>query len=404
MISKISFIITTFFVLINFLLSGCSESESASNLEIMHPIEEKIPHYNHDHLLVEKNGQWENLQNVSGIINGLGTYLNDPQQVQSERLDVLIGSGVLGLHVVAIDTNRLVLLDADRDHLFEYDLSSHNKTTLAETGRGPGDIQFAREMMKNDEHVFIVREDMYISVYDCSATPCKFEEALSVDFRPVSLTLTNNHFAVLGFPGQNRPQSQSEDEETDTFSPVRLLDYRGEKEAAFGEMYDIEGQMILVQPFVSNGMIRYSPNNHLFILAYPRFPFLYIYDADNLKLKEVYRISDFTIGQQSYRPDERSIAVIRNDYSEIRNVSVIYGNLLLIETVTLRNFNNVVGPEKRWDRWSDYYIINLEDQESYYLGSYENVGDTPWQYVHISEYGLMIYDDADGSLEWIGNL
>jgi hypothetical protein len=386
-------------------LANCQkEGDDVSTTEIMHPIEENIPHHNRNHLTVEKTGQPGNLQSMPDIISDFHRYLNDPEQVQLVGLDLLIGSGVLGLHVVSIDANRLVILDADRDHLFEYDLSTQDKITLAESGRGPEDIQFARDMIKQDNRIFIVREDMYISVYDCNSFPCEFEETISMDFRPISLTVADNRFAVLGFPGDNRPQNQSGDEPSGSFQPVRLLDSAGQYETSFGEIYDTEGHMMLLRPFISNGKIRYSPAEHLFILAYPRFPYLYIYEADNLTLKEIYRISDFTIGQQSYRPDERSLTIPMNDFSEIRSVVVIRDHMLLVETITLRNFNNVVGPENRWDRWCDYYIINLENRASYYLGGYENIGDTPWQYTYIAENGLMIYDDADGVLHLMGDL
>lgn len=393
-------IIFCIFIFVGFISCNNGENSSSSNI-VRHPIEENIPYYNRNHLLIGTNNKFVNLQEKPSELRVLHRYLNDPNELEMKKLNVSIGSPLSAFNIVAPGNNRLVILDDHQDQLIEYDLTHHSAVNLAEFGRGPSDIHLPMEMVMHDDLIYIVREDMYISTFNCQSIPCEFNEAISLDFNPVSLAMADQNLALLGVKSINTTSGPESKENGKNNKPAHIFNQSGQKLATFGSMYEVEGHWMLLQPLVMNAMIRYSPTEHLYILIFKRFPYIYTYDASTLELKETYEISNFILGKQNYWPDEVRLEVPLEDFSMIRNAEVIAGNLLWIETQTNSNYHEAEY-KAYWDRQYDYFVVDLQNQEPSYMGSYHLSGKSYEKNIYLTNEGLIIYDEINGNL-FLGN-
>lgn len=375
---------------------GSREKESSNNI-VMHPIEERIPYYGRDHISIDTTRTFEELQEKPEALVLFHQYLQNPDQFTIEKLDVNIGSPHSGFNVVSVGNGRLIVLDADNNHLFEYNLNNHSKSTLAELGRGPGDIMFSEEMVKHNDFIYIVSGNMRISRFDCRPIPCEFNKTIPLGFSPTSLALFDDSLAALGFIDVSSASGQKFESELEDLKAVHVLDDEGNEIDIFGDTYNTGGHWMLLRPFVSDGMVRYSSTEDLFILAFASFPFLYIYNAHNRELKETYKISNFLLGNQKYWPNIGRLQTIMKDHSAIRSLKVIEGSLLWIKAEMRKNYRN---KRPLWDRQLDYYIVNLEDQQTYYMGDIKvEEDDVPFQTFYFIQDGLIIY--KKGSLFWL---
>ena len=392
-----------FSVLLLSAVISCSEEESdLSATEVMLPIEEDIPYYDRDHILMEKGRLFSDLTEKPDELILLHQFLEDSDNITLERLHVIVDEPPhdSGFELISIGNGRLVILDTGRSHLIEYDLNDHIFFRIAEFGRGPGDIHFPLEIAKHDNLISILRQDGYISNFDCRGSPCVFDGAISIEFRPASFSPLSDGYAILSTPMSRGATAEDNDNGLGNFKPVRLVNNTGDEISAFGSIYDVKDQFILLDEFVSKGMVRYSPDNGLFIVAYSRFPFIYLYDAATMQMIESYEISDFILGKQNYRPDMGMLRIVLEDNSYIRNITLLDQDYLLIESMTTGNYDRE-DFISYFDFKTDYYFVHLRDKEAYYIGGYdgnrrENIGKS----INIIPDGLIIYDYEDGSLFW----
>lgn len=369
---------------------GCNESEPSA-MERIVPDRENIPHFDRDHIPVGRSLSFEELTEKPAELDLLYQYLRDPVDINRIRLDLMVSGPGPGFGVEAVTHNRLLILDGDRNHLVEYDLDTHQSYSIAEQGSGPGDIQYPRDMILEDTFIYVAREDMYVIRFDCSSTPCEADEAVSLDFRPVSIAISGDQYAVLGIPD---PQSEKPDRH-----PLRAISLKGEKIDQFGDAYDAGDHRMISFQFGMNGKVRYSPSTGLFVLKYGAFPYLYLYDSATLELQETYEFSDFILPQFTYSPAERSIHMPVNDHHQIRNIRFSGENLLFIEVMTLDNFRREMPP---WDYRFHFYAVKLDTRDSYYLGNYERTHLTPGKEIFVTGRGLVIYDYVENALYWAG--
>jgi len=393
---QIGHVLLLFFIAC-FYFSCNSSNNDSSSTTVRHPVEEKIPHYNRDHILINSSDSFEKLKEKPGELVLLNQYLQEPENIILERLEVEVGSPFPAFNVVAVDKNRLVILDDNRNELLEFNIINKKATTIAEFGRGPGDVQFPLEMVIHDEMIYVLRQDMYISIFDCMNEPCTFKDVISLEFNPASLTFSDDNFAILG----TKFESQTSDTETEkapqNSQPIHLIDHSGNQFASFGSMYDVDGHWMLIRPFVMSGDIRFASVENVYSLTFKRFPFVYIYDQEDHSLTESYKLSDFLLGKQSYWPDERRLRNPEDDYTIIKNIQIYEEHLLLIETETKTNYR-ITETSILWDRKFDYYILDLTTKKDYYLGNYEYKAEEPGKRVFLTGLGIVIYDEKEGAL------
>jgi hypothetical protein len=394
-LKKIKFI----YLIIPFMLVSCAgdESDEFSSVEVMIPSEDKIPHYNRDHSYI-RTDQTCNFDNAPQELILLNQYLEDSSYLNQERLTVMIDEPPLGsgFQMANIDENRFIILDFSRSQLIEYNFSNHRSSIIADIGRGPGDLHFPVGLDVQDSIVYVGRQDGFISIFDCQIIPCAFKEAISLDFTPVSVSKADNLYAVLG----NVTDTESgSDDQSDSIKPVRIINEEGTVIDGFGDSYDFsEHAFLLTHPDFSNGNIQYSRSELTYIFSYSRFPIIYAYDANSLRIKDTYKLSDFDLGKQRYLPDTRRLYTPEDAVSYIRNLKILDQSMLLIETLTFENRER--GPMGFiFDYSYDYYAVDLSNSNACYIGGYdgksqENIGKN----INLLPTGLIVYSYDDGLL------
>ncbi|MEX2601242.1 MAG: hypothetical protein WD355_06315 [Balneolaceae bacterium] len=361
------------------------------------PDPDRIPHVNRDHIPLDGSHNFEELSGEHPELDLLYRYLQEPDRFQREPLDLILGTSphVFGAGPVTVDSTRLVLLDSQRSELIEYDLVTHEARTIAEMGSGPGDIQYPRDMILVDDALYIAREDMYISRFDCSTAPCEFAEALSLDFRPSSIAKTDDHFAVLSSPDiqQDEPNPKS----------VRLITLEGEPVQEFGDAYEAGDHTIIIWQFSRLGNVRYSSSTDQFVIFNGAFSYLYFYDATTLELTETYELPEVGLPEFKYYPMERRIQIPMNDYHSIQAMQEIGEGLLLFEIVSYLNYDRsdfeTFGTTR--DYHHNYYLLDPVSRKSYQIGGYERLKGEEQLQLFLTKAGLLIYNREDGSLEWV---
>ncbi len=375
------------------LFIACNSEESGNIVE--HPIEEKIPYYDNDHLSVDTVKKFSQMPKKPDKLIFFQQVLKNPGKFKTKKLDILVSEPELGLNVISKNKNVLVILDPGNDKIFEYNLNTDEVITVAGTGRGPGDIMFSQEMTKYKNSIYVAGANMQISAFEYKSTPSEFRKVIPISFIPTSIAPYGDSLAILGTPDVRNASGNKLEDNGENWKVVHLIDKKGTKVAEFGDSYDIDGHWMLLRPFVSNGVIRYSSKEDIFILAFNRFPLLYIYDARDLKLKNTFSISNFVIGKSKYWPDMGRFQVPMEDHSSIKNVHLIGDQFLWIEVGTRKNYRN---ERPYWDRWIDYYVIDLSTSEEYYMGGLEVTDNSPGQQFYFTDNGLVIHEEGTSSL------
>ncbi|MGF1669444.1 MAG: hypothetical protein ACFCU6_03275, partial [Balneolaceae bacterium] len=338
---------------------------------VEHPIEERIPFYDFNHILIDIKNSFITLNQKSQELVLLYQYLQNPEKIAFEKLDLLVGSPFPAFNVVSFGDDRLVILDDNSNKLHEYNLETKKASVISDFGRGPGDFQFPLEMVKHHDMIYILREDMFLSVFDCKENPCLHNDDISLQFTPSSLATFKNKFAILGGRVDNENvEGTNSHQMLDYSKSVHIIDKNSEEISSFGKIYDINGHWMLHRPFVLNGKVRYGEYDDKFVLAFKPFPYIYIYDANDLRIENTFKLSDFLLSKQKYWPNERRLRTPEEDFSYINNIEVFNGHLLWIEVETKTNYR-ITESSILWDRKLDYYVIDLSDRASYYMGYYE---------------------------------
>jgi hypothetical protein len=379
--------------LVAILILQCNNKKNQDKF-VFHPIEENIPYFNYEHSKITKeNNLSKTFDNGLSEINLLTKFLKKTSKQDFQKLNLLVRDPYR-FDATSISSNRLVLLDELSNRLIEYDLSSDTTVNLAKKGKGPGDINFPQGIHKDQNNINIPLADMRISQLNCSQRPCLYQRTIELDFRPYSLTKTDSNFAVLGSINVNNSGNNIQFEsKLEEIRPIHFLKDNGEEINSFGNAYDVNGHWMLLRPLVNNGKIRYLPSEDTYALIYQRFPFIYIYDS-NFKMQKVYEISDFILGKQKYWPETGKVRIVKQNHSLIRNVKVIGGKYVLLE-IEEKKDQQTSDFKRTWSRSFDYYLLNISNDKSYYLGS---TSPNEKQSIHVLDNGMLI--NNNGVLHW----
>lgn len=382
-IKKLRFIIPLVFI--TTIVINCSNKQNSVE-PTFHPITERIPYYNYTHQPITKNILFnKSFEKELPVVNLLHQYLQDSTKLDFKELKFL-ARDAYQFDAVSINNHRIILLDKLANRLIEHDLKDDVTTNLAQKGQGPGDINFPQGISKNKGIISIALADMRISEFNCANNPCSHQRTVKLDFRPYSLATADDKMAILGSinVGNTGNKIKMEDK-LQEIKPIYILNIDGEEIKNFGDAYDTEGHWMLLRPLVNNGKIRYLHSEHIFALAYDRFPFIYLYNS-NYELEKVYKIDNFIIGKQKYWPKEGRRRIVKQDHSLIRNLQVIKDNYLLLEIEKKTN-ESIADNRRMWDRSFEYYLVDISNDRSYYLGI---ISSNNKQSIYLMDNGMLI--------------
>ena len=386
------------------LLFGCRNENGAGDV-IMVPQHEKIPHVDEDHLVVDKTnpedrtralidvGALPNAETLPEAVRDLHAYLLHPEAFEVDTLALPVSDRV---RVSAVEDGRLLVLDVDLNELIEYGTGTHETTVTAGAGEGPGELAFAKDLTTRGASVFVARSDGKVTAYDCGAGPCAYAKTIALAMEAAALAVVGPD--SLAIAGAMMPPGGSATPVLDGLRDVKaiyVVDENGRIGHAFGDTYDTGGHWMLLGPLVLTESLAYLSGLNRYVLSFERFPLLYVYDRGG-NLSRTFRIKDFVLGKQKYRPGTGNLEIVLEDHSILRHEAVPHTNFVIAEVTTRKN-GRVEGYAFTWDVTRDYYGIDLSSDQSYFLGSATATDDSPPHLMPIID-GLLIHQS--GSLLW----
>ncbi len=356
------YITLVLFIIAIAVLSSCNDQDEKADdgFLTVHPIEKNIPHHDSNHISIDADELDISDISLSDILIDLYKYLQNPAKFEQSSLEITV-SGAQDVDISYLDSTTAVILDKRSDRFLLYELAANKTTSLAQTGRGPGDIAYTQEMVVYDSTIYIAMEDMRVSKFICQHDSCDYVNTIPIDYSAVSIAKIDNYtYAVLG---QTVRQGNS-DPKVDR-KAVRIIDTNGNVIKSFGNFYETDDWIVLFS--MRGGFIRYSEKQSKFILAYKHLPLLYIFD-EALDITQTYKLEKYLQGEVLYNPALNAASPPRNDRTTIDKVELIDDNYLLIITTTTFENDEENESDTSYKFQQDYYAINLENNISYYFG------------------------------------
>ena len=375
-----------FLLLISFHICACTSENKANNETSSiehHPVEDRIPYFDRNHIRIKESSSANLFEtfNYSSIRNYYQYFSSDLGYHLEGYLSDPLETEIISLH-----NERIILLDKKSSLLAEYNLNTDDQFTLATFGRGPGDIAYTSDIVSYNELIFIVMQDMRISIFNCSVSPCAYEETIMLDrISPMSITLIkeSNKIAIFG----SIPISYPTDaiiHESVSHGAITIIDSNHNIISNFGETYDYKADWLLMLPF-NQGIVRYNGAENQLISSFKRFPFVYVYDASNYNLIKSFNIKSFMQGKQLYDRDAKFLQVIRESFSEIKQIKIFDNSVVIIEIIN-RYYQERKDYRNRWKTTFDYYLIELStDKHTHLLETYNDRRLFP------AQHGYMAY-------------
>lgn len=326
--------------------------------EHVHPQIDRIPHYDEEAITIAPEFREVDFP-VS--VHMLRDFLHNTDEFSYQALPAELASA----H--GMDTeefgDRLIVLHIADNQLLEINRETGDYRRIAEQGSGPGDIAHPYGLTRSDEHLYVIGQDMRISVFDCSQWPCEFEEEIPLEYSGLGGTVFNEHIAVLS----HTPLAPGGEVELND-EAIFIYNYDGEVDAAFAPAYDTDFWLVL--DMYLQGDVLYEASSEKFLVFYQHLPFLYVYNRE-FELDKKYHIPSFKQSRVRYDTDRHSRSVDIN--SLLLRITPLSGHGDYLLTVSHRLEAEADDAEYRTE--FDYYYLNTGRQESSYIGSYKTGED-----------------------------
>lgn len=356
-------LITPFLCLL-FLQISCSSNDEPAGRMVEHPVPELIPHNDRDHIPIKRDHSFDELADPSEAVTLLHRYLENPEQMESEQLEVTVPD-LQSLRVVEVGQDRLLFLDTDNDRLIEYDLSKGSSELIAEFGRGPGELQHSIDLERVGDDVYVARRDMRLSRFKCASDSCTYDNTMILDVQPISISSAEKGLAITTgsiFSGGVEMVKDS----TIDFPAVRIINTNdGKPSDSFGSIYKTQFMMVL-ERFSRTGLIAYLPEHRRYVWASSWFPYLHIYNKD-FELEETYKLEHHIQNKFEFFPAEQRRRFPRRDRTLISQLKIIEEGRILLVTTTRTNQEEEEEIVHNYDY--DYYVIDFSSQKAIHLGT-----------------------------------
>lgn len=358
---------------------GCNRNTSNSDNLVLVPQKSNIPYASLDVRSINKKNESKKSIDISGV-KFLVKYLKNPNSlVNKSKIPISIGDPD-DLLIASIN-DRVLILDTNENTLWEYSVSKKIVKKIASYGRGPGGLSSATDIFIEHKSLYISMSGARVSKFNCRNFPCKFKEELKMGNMIIySFAKKDSSFALLG----SSPVTEGSNEELSD-KPIHIYDLKGSRVKDFGKMYDTNNQWMLRRPFLQ-GKIEYDRDIDNYVLTYQRFPYIYVYD-NNLKITDIFKINDFLIGKQKFWPRKGRLQIVMEDHSIVKNIKSLDGGDILVTIETKKN-QRVEDNIFVWDKYYDFYIVNINKKKYKYLG-----GSTNDNIIKYFKSGVLKIDD-----------
>jgi len=376
--NKLFYIGLHFLIIIQLINLGCNRHSPNRDDLVLIPQDSNIPYANHNVISIDKKNESKGFSNISGV-KFLEKYLDNPESITNKNKIPIHTSDSDDLLITSIK-DRVLILDADENILWEYSVRKKIVKKVASYGRGPGGLSSTTDMLIRNSNLYISMSAARISKFNCRTFPCKFKEELKMkDMIIYSFAKKDNSFAILG----SSPVTQRTEEKLSD-KPIHIYNPKGKRIKDFGKMYDTNKQWMLRRPFLQ-GKIEYEKNIDNYVLTYQRFPYIYVYDND-LKITMIFKINDFLVGKQKFWPKKGRLQIVMEDHSIIKNIKSLGRGIILVTVETLKN-QRVEDNIFVWDKYYNFYVINLKRKK------YKSLGSNNGSIIKYLESGLLEIND-----------
>ncbi|HCD53158.1 MAG TPA: hypothetical protein DEQ34_11960 [Balneolaceae bacterium] len=359
--------ITVFLILI----IGCSASKES---EEYHPKEELFPYHSSTVNVYSIERKFNEKIKESKIVRGQSLLEKEAFRTTFQySLVDSIPEPLASLEEIEIESSeagRVFVLDVFQNEVFEYSLEEQEWQKIAGQGRGPGEIMFSKDLVYDNNKLYVTASDTKISVFDCTFTPCEFEKVINTsEIFAYSSIIKDDTSIIMGQYSKNSQMSSNIDEIQTLFK----MDKNGNISEPFGSFYDIRNQWMLIQPFQSGKVRAVNDQNDSFIQYYDLIPELYYFEKN--KLKKKYQINGFNISKRKYIPETQELFINFEDWSFIDDMSYVNDNLQILVIKHLGNPRDTKSGFE-WDESKDFYLLDTKANKSTFLGqTFLNVED-----------------------------
>tara|TARA_R100001143_G_scaffold63595_1_gene73194 strand:- start:2914 stop:4017 length:1104 start_codon:yes stop_codon:yes gene_type:complete len=331
----------------------------------------------------------------------LYTILNDESDGLHHSETILLASGVNDtllttgdIDVSSVNDSSLLILDKRTNRLIQYDVKENKYHDIANQGRGPGDLDFSRELSVFDNKAFIGMGVFQISMFTCHNELCEYAKTINTDFNNYSLAPGDGHIKFLGisrFGGEDDPDPSNTDQNL-----IHKINYDGEVQQSFFPIYRDRSPLIR-EAMNSRGRVRLFPELNVIVVAFAVFPYLYVHDAEG-KLTDIYELPDFI--QKYYESEKRaggySSRSIYASNSTISHSSQLNERWLLLRLREVRDLE-FHGMEEGFTgtQWFSYYSFDVAEKTLYKIGddTIKPVGESQ-RVLHVVDQGVVINENG----------
>lgn len=395
--NHISYSYAIIILLLLFLVS-CGE-QSNEGERVVHPVKEKIPHSDVSAKMLEVFDAGNYLDELPKSVQVLHHILNDSTTEQNSReLNIITTDR---LDISDLKDSTLLILEKDKNRLIHYDLATNKPTVVAEKGRGPGDLDFSKELSVNNGKAYVGMQGYQISVFNCKSGTCEHESVIKTDFNIYSLSPTNNHIYFLGIVPFGREQNP-DPENTDQFT-IHRANLDGEVDQSFLPVYKSEIPEVRNR-MMSSGEVRTYPQFGKTLVTLASLPFLYTYDSTG-ELLTKYEYPDYieSFGYSSVKEKGGGWTTrisYDGDYTRLAYSSKLNEQWLLLKVKEYRGIKMILTESRsEGEIWVSYYALNIGNDKFYKIGD-DNVYDYPeTRMLHVVGSGVI--SNEEGKLYWV---
>ncbi|MBD3615287.1 MAG: hypothetical protein HUJ22_01850 [Gracilimonas sp.] len=361
-----------------------------------HPMPERFPYESIDVPIVEINREYssdikEEIIKPDESILGKKTfkkYFDFDSTFIIEKPEIDLNS----IKYSSLNSTRGIILNPLSNTFLEYDSKNKLWSSIAKSGRGPGELMFPTDFHIKNQKIYVSTKDSRINIFDCQNPSCEFEKSISLNkIQPSSLTTYNENFLVLGLFSS---LSQGENSSSNSINPLHFINKSGEIMNSFGEFYKTKNNWMLIQPFEKGSVKNIKiDNQHFYLHYYDKIPELYF--LKNKELFKRYIFKDFVNSKHKYNTQNHELFVNVEDWSFLDNITVLNNGKII---VSIRHLSNRSLNEYGiiWDENKDFYLIDLLKDKYSFLGSIdlndENIWFSKHNIMHLKNDTLSIHN------------
>lgn len=364
-----------------------------------HPIPRNMPHTDVEpkKIKIQSIEEAEAISSFPETLKLLHKFMDEDQVLnEQQKLDILTTGDI---KIASLDEINLIILDRDKNKLWQYNLKTNESNEIASQGRGPGDLIFSKDIAVFDNKLLVSMQGYKISIFNCSAGVCEYEKTLKNEINNYSVTAGEEVFYVLGIPPFGRDQDP-DPTNSDQYS-IHKFNYTGKLQTSFSPVYRHRAPLVRDR-LTAKGDVNYFLNYNTIAATYSFYSNIYLYNS-NGELKGKLKVPDFQQPYYAYKniDGNESGRVLYNDNSSIIHSTKIKDKWLLLTVREQRDVEFIsIKKGFKGDEWYAYYAFNINTSSFYKIGrDKKSHKPSTGKFIYPTNGGLLVNNDS--TLSWL---